>query len=395
MKSRSGFTLIETMIAITLFSFVVVGFMQGLNSSILGSNRARMNNAAMDVARSQLEYVHQQDYIVHDEYGYPWGYNETEGRWEPLDPVNESYARVMDLPDGFYYDDIDIDVSLVHAPGSGYKDGVLNQSAMQQVDVTVTYENGYRSIKMVGYKAPRLARVVRGAGRYPVSKEITDMPGLWGVSDDGAQGVPYDIDSCCTGTARCTTRCAGANLSAPCHPEYQCRFYGSIRGGEGYYYVFRTGSPGPICCSWIYRDHPDGCFDHIDCMFTGCDDGVGYNYAIVFLYSGIPDVFGDEGQGQGIWDAAASGYDDELGNRVEDPPWGENNGPSNVCDDDPGCTFLTYTGTHYSSDSERYLATIGTSGDEWDRGVYTVLYHNWGYYDIGIETTSASVAYYW
>ena len=46
-------------------------------------------------------------------------------------------------------------------------------------------------------------------------------------------------------------------------------------------------------------------------------------------------------------------------------------------------------------DGERYLATIGTSGDEWPPGLYTVFFHNWGYYDIGIETTSASVAYYW
>ena len=69
--------------------------------------------------------------------------------------------------------------------------------------------------------------------------------------------------------------------------------------------------------------------------------------------------------------------------------------PEDICDTDPGCDFLTRVGTHYSSDSERYLATIGTSGDMWQPGIYTVLYHNWGYYDIGIDTTSASVAYYW
>ena len=294
MKGRKGFTLIETVIAISLFAFVFVGSMQGLNSSILGSHRARMNNAAMDVARSQIEYVHQQEYIVHDEYGYPIEWNETQEQWVYLDAGNESYDTVMDLPDGFYYDDIDISVSLVPAPGSGYdyeevnrsamqqinvtvtyENGgrsismtgykaprlvgvignqsieVLNRSAMQQITVTLSYENGERSMKLVGYKAPRLAQVVRGAGRYPVSKEITDIPGMWGISGGGAQGVPYDMVDCCG--------------SEGCHPENECSGwggYGGIDGGEGYYYVFRTGTAGPICCSWIYRDHPDSCFGH-------------------------------------------------------------------------------------------------------------------------------------
>jgi len=55
----------------------------------------------------------------------------------------------------------------------------------------------------------------------------------------------------------------------------------------------------------------------------------------------------------------------------------------------------THVKTHESGGGERYLASIGTSGDEWPPGIYTVFFHNWGYYDIGCETTSASVAYYW
>ena len=368
MRGRSGFTLIEMIISITLFGFVIVSFMQGLNTSILGSHRARMSNAAMDVTRSQMEYIHQQDYIVYqydiyeDDY-LPMEWNQSLKAWGYTDP----YQPVMDLPDGFCAvscEDspgccIDINVSYVPAPGYWwYKDYVVNYSAMQQVNVTVVYSNGEHRMKMTGYKAPRLATVVRAAGRYPVSKEITNMPGMWGISDDGAQGDPYDEVDCCGYEG--------------CHPDNMCSgWYGSPDGGEGYYYVFRTGTDGPICCSWIYRDHPDSCFEHIE-------DLGGLNYANVFLYSGIPEAFGDEGQGQGLVEMMG----------------GESH-PENICDSDPGCDFLATVGTHYSSDSERYLATIGTSGDKRPAGIYTVFFHNWGYFDIGCETTSPSVAYYW
>jgi len=363
MRGRSGFTLIEMVISITLFGFIIVSFMQGMNASILGSHRARMSNAAMDVARSQMEFIQQQDYIVYDQYGYPTEYNQSLEQWtyEGVEP----YQPVMDLPDGFCSEDcdenpgccIDLDVSLVPSPGYPYNNSVVNRSAMQQINVTVVYSNGDHRMNMIGYKAPRLATVVRAAGRYPVSKEITGIPGMWGISDGGAQGTPYDEVDCCG--------------SEGCHPENDCGWYGSPDGGEGYYYVFRTGTMGPICCSWIYRDHPDSCFEHIE-------DIGGLNYANVFLYSGIPDAFGDEGQGQGLVEL--------LGSEMY---------PTDICDSDPGCEFLVTIGTHESSDGTRYLATIGTSGDNWEPGIYTVFFHNWGYFDIGIETTSSSVAYYW
>jgi prepilin-type N-terminal cleavage/methylation domain-containing protein len=375
MRGRSGFTLIEMVISITLFGFVIVSLMQGLTTSILGSHRARMGNAAMDVARSQMEYIHQQDYIVYDRYGDPIYWNQSEEDWRYTDP----YQPVMDLPDGFCSADcpdkpadrkccIDINVSLVPAPNTtypiaGWGQPVLNRSAMQQVNVTVVYSNGDRRIKMTGYKAPRLATVVRPVGRYPVSKEINEIPGMWGISDGGAQGDPYDEVDCCGYEG--------------CHPENMCSGwggYGSPDGGEGYYYIFRTGTSGPICCSWIYRDHPDSCFEHIASVG-------GKNYAYVYLYSGIPEAFGDEGQGQGLVEVL-----------------GSENYPMSICNNDPGCEYIgpdPPVGTRESSDGTRYLATIGTSGDKWEPGIYTVFFHNWGYYDIGIDTTSSSIAYYW
>jgi hypothetical protein len=202
---------------------------------------------------------------------------------------------------------------------------------------------------------------------------------MFGISSGGAQAVPDSISSCCN-SGRCgsATECAEEGLTAPCHPERECRSYGTISGGEGYYYVFRTGTTGAICASWIYGDA--GCLDHIDCLTGTCDDGIGYNYANVFLYRGIPDDFGDEGQGQGLVELACDNEHD----------------PEDFCDDaDDPCQFLVRVGTHYSADSDRYLASIGTSGDMWPPGVYTVLFHNWGYYDIGCDTISASVAYYW
>lgn len=392
MKGRSGFTLIETIISITLFAFILVSFMQGLNSSMLGTHRARMNNAATHVARSQMEFIHQQDYIVHSQYGAPMEWNETLQDWLYLPSGTGSYKKVMDLPGGFSYEDISITVSLVDAPGSAYECSpeenpelcdlyMGHAAAMQRIDINVSYERDSqgraRTISLTGYKAPRLATVVRAAGRYPVSKELTEIADLFGISSGGAQGVPNDIGACCN-SGRCgsAAECAEEGLTPPCHPERQCRSYSSPSGGEGYYYVFRTGTTGPICASWIYKD--TGSSDHIDCLEGTCDDGIGLNYAYVWLYQGIPAVFGDEGQGQGLVELS-----------------GGETYPRDICNSDPDCTYLTHVKTHESGGGERYLASIGTSGDEWPPGIYTVFFHNWGYYDIGCETTSASVAYYW
>lgn len=378
MREKKGFTLIETTIAVFLFAVVVVGFMQGLNSGILGSYKVRMSNAALDVARSQMEYLQEQEYIIYcfystDDYR-PCEWNRTEEQWEFLDPQEDGYKKVVSLPDGFSADWINISVSEAPAPGfDGYDmdvfgtGNIVNRSAMQQIDVKVSYDYGGQTVYMTGYKAPRLARVVRGASMWPVSVLLHDMPGLWGISDGGEQGAPDDIDSCCSAGAPCDDECVLG--PAPCYPEKRCRSYGSIRGGEGYYLVIRTGTTGPICCSWVYRDHPDGCLDH--------SDQVG-NYANMFLYKGIPSAFGDEGQGQGLVNVMGGEYD-----------------PEDICDSDPDCEFLVRVGTHYSSESQRYLASIGDPDDAYLPGVYTILWHNWGYYDIGVDTRSASVLYYW
>ena len=207
----------------------------------------------------------------------------------------------MDLPGGFSYEDINISVRLVPAPDSGYiytdhKGSVaINRSAAQKITVNISYERDSqgraRHILLTGYKAPRLATVVRAAGKYPVSKELTDIPAMWGISSGGAQGVPNDIDSCCSSSADCGQEwdpgdpdgTCPEGIDPPCHPERRCRSYSSPSGGEGYYYVFRTGTTGPICCSWIYKD--TGCLDHIR-------DIGGLNYAYVYLYQGIPAIFG-------------------------------------------------------------------------------------------------------
>ena len=55
-----GYTLIETIIAMVLLVVCVIGFLEGLNVGMLGTHRARMSNAAMELVRSQLEYIKQQ-----------------------------------------------------------------------------------------------------------------------------------------------------------------------------------------------------------------------------------------------------------------------------------------------------------------------------------------------
>lgn len=225
MKGK-GQTLIEVIIATALFSMVIVGFIQALNVGIMGTYRTSQSNLALNLARSQVEYVKLQDY-------------------QPCTDAtcNVTYKKlnasvVQSLYPGLSIDSIEIAVANVSDE---------DPEALQQVTVTVTYENG-RYTEVVGYKAPRLA-AVRG-------------PSGWWI----LTGIIY-------------------------------AFPDPLQGKWGYYYVLETGVEGQgICATWVY---------------TSKGPGMG-NLMSLYLYEGIPEEFGDAGQGEGIVEELNSAPSGEL-----------------------------------------------------------------------------------
>jgi type II secretory pathway pseudopilin PulG len=213
--NEKGQTLIELVIAIALFAMVIVGFIVGLNVGIMGTYRTSQSNVALNLARSQIEYTKLQDYQPCSD-----------------ESCNVTYSKlnatvVESLYPGLSSDDIEITVANVSD---------VDGRALQQVTVTVTYENGTRYAQAIGYKSPRVGFSVGGPGG-----------GEWGVVS------------------------SMVNL-----PTW-------MYGKEGYYYVFDTAG-GPLCATWIFTDEGQG---HGNLM-------------TVFVMSGIPEELGDTGQGEGL-----------------------------------------------------------------------------------------------
>jgi Tfp pilus assembly protein PilV len=56
-RKRKGVALLEVLIAGVILAVVLVGFMQGLNVTILGTDRDSKMNSAQHIAQSQMEYI--------------------------------------------------------------------------------------------------------------------------------------------------------------------------------------------------------------------------------------------------------------------------------------------------------------------------------------------------
>lgn len=215
--NEKGQTLIEAIIAIALFAMVIVGFIQGLNVGILGTYRTSQSNIALNLARSQVEYIKLQDYQPCTDAG-----------------CNVTYAKlnasvVENTYRGLSIDSIEITVGNVSGVDAG---------ALQQVTVTVTYENG-RYANVVGYKGPRVGFRVGGlGGELGVVSSIVLPPPLW------------------------------------------------LYGKEGYYYVFET-SGGPLCATWVYTSEKGG-FGDLLTVFVMSGTPFGDGEGLVVLESAQP-----------------------------------------------------------------------------------------------------------
>ena len=104
-RNKKGVALLEVLIAGVILAVVLVGFLQGLNVTLLGTDRNSKINSALHVAQSQMEYTKS---LTFNQSGY-------------------SNDRI-DVPKGYI-----IDVHCI--------DTYENVTGKQLITVTVSYNN--------------------------------------------------------------------------------------------------------------------------------------------------------------------------------------------------------------------------------------------------------------
>lgn len=139
--NEKGQTLVEVLIGVTLLSVVILGLLQGLSVAVWGTINVGQRTMALNLARSQLEYIKSQPYDVE----------------EPFE-----YDIVPDVPTGFQVEISDVTE--------------LTEDALQQVTITVTYLES-KSVEFVGYKASRSGDVTKEPQDLIVT-ETVDVPPL-------------------------------------------------------------------------------------------------------------------------------------------------------------------------------------------------------------------------
>ena len=127
MKNEKGFTLIEVMIAIALLGIIAVAFLGALATASRALVIADERTTAESVARSQMEYVKNQNY----------------------DAINDppQYSLLSSIPDGYT-----IVVTAERLDPVG--DGTGNDDGIQKITVTVSH-NGKEVITLEDYKVNR------------------------------------------------------------------------------------------------------------------------------------------------------------------------------------------------------------------------------------------------
>ena len=66
--NRKGVALLEVLIAGVILAVVLVGFLQGLNVTLLGTDRDSKMNSAQHIAQSQMEYIKSRPFNNQSQY---------------------------------------------------------------------------------------------------------------------------------------------------------------------------------------------------------------------------------------------------------------------------------------------------------------------------------------
>jgi len=131
MKNEKGFTLIEVLVSLALLGIIGSVFLGGLATASKSIFIADKQTTAESLARSQMEYVKEQDYS-----SAPWDYE--------LPSSPPSWDLDHELPEGCDGYTANVSAELLHDTDDG----------IQQITVTVSH-GGEAVIILEGYKVFR------------------------------------------------------------------------------------------------------------------------------------------------------------------------------------------------------------------------------------------------
>ncbi len=125
--NKKGMALLEVVIAVAIMAMLIGGIMHGMAESIWGTHRVDVSNVALQLARSQMEYIKAQDYIIYDDECNP--------------VVGQPYVTTAEIPLAY-----NITTTVCNMPG-------IDAERLQHVAVKVTYQgNGPKTVEVDGYK---------------------------------------------------------------------------------------------------------------------------------------------------------------------------------------------------------------------------------------------------
>jgi prepilin-type N-terminal cleavage/methylation domain-containing protein len=133
MKGEKGFSLMEVALAMALLGVVAIAFLGGLATGSRAIMIADERATAESLARTQMEYIRQQNYDANLDTGHP------------------VYQKISDIPD-----DYKIDIEAVRPDYKG--NGEDNDDGIQHITVMVTHtvEGEPKEIfTLTGYRSRR------------------------------------------------------------------------------------------------------------------------------------------------------------------------------------------------------------------------------------------------
>jgi Tfp pilus assembly protein PilV len=231
--SKRGTTLIETVISIFLISVVVVTLLESLNVGITGTLNLSRKTSALNLAKSQMEFVKAQKYN----------------------------ASTGDISDSGVYRSIMTGENIsdrVNYNISGQVSDVSVNQSLQLVTVNVSYLHG-KQVQLTGYKAARESLSSPPAKGNIVNDVVEDMPFL--QPGGWALGCVFS-----------------SNTS-----ESSCGTY------TGYYHVFTTSQSGYISATWK--------FDWVNELYGTVDGWWTWGAPYIGIYNGTPPWVNRDYQG--------------------------------------------------------------------------------------------------